>query len=140
MWGVSRHYIIRVEQALFAEPPPGSCERLGELFKVGPALLYSEYKSYQFNTREIFAKKHNNFDVLYNYKEETHPLVFWREQEKLSQIGLAKGICLHQDSIRNYELNKQRHIAEELEVACEQMNWDLAPLIGAVAAWRIKWR
>jgi hypothetical protein len=101
--------------------------------------MLQSYLDYQKNTRLAFGKNYENFDLLYNYKGETHPLVHWREQQDLSRIGFCKGLCLHQDLVRNYENNKQRHPPQELYTACDLIGWDILALTGAVESWRVKW-
>lgn len=118
--------------------------KLSELYRINPDILETNYLEYQQNTREIFAKKHQSIETRlkdYSLENSTHPLVFYREAEGLSRIGLCKGLCMHQQMIRLYELNhhSQRTIPGDLVTAAREINWDLEPLAAAVAKWRIKW-
>lgn len=131
--------VIRLEQALFAEPPPELLVRLEKLFDVHADELLSEYHKYQRDSRLAFAAEYSNFTLLRDYCGELHPLAYWRETQGLSNVGLAKGLCVHQGLLLDYEKNKLRRLPADFYFACNFIDWSTAPLITAVAAWRVKW-
>lgn len=137
---VTRHMMIRLEQALFAEPPPLALIKLSNLYCISEEELLESYHKYQVDSRLAFAATHSNFDLLWNYSGSEHPLIYWRTSEDLSSVGLAKGLCVHQGLLYAYEANKQRDLPEDFSNAISFIDWDLLPLTTAVAAWRIKWR
>jgi transcriptional regulator with XRE-family HTH domain len=146
---VSRHMVIRLEQSLFAEPPPGLLNRLGLVFDEDCTELLREYHSYVRLTRRLFATKNQSFKVVFGglegyegltpYLQEQHPLEFYRETQSLSRIGFCKGLCLHQDPINDYEKNRQRDLPAQLYEACSFIGWNIEPLTLAVKDWRIRW-
>lgn len=137
---VTRHMVLRLEQGLFPHPPSNLLVKLGVLWKVDTSVLRQEYSDYQHNSRKHFRDNYTNFDHLWNYEGETHPLQYWREEQELSRIGFCKGLCLHESGINDYEKNKMRHIPVQLTEALEEINWDPLSLTTAVSTWRIKWR
>jgi len=139
--GVSRHMIVRLEQALFTEPPRRFLDQLGWYYGVSTKDLISSYHQLVKNKRETFANEYQSFkEVLSGYAGYTNPLVFYRESQGLSRIGFCKRICVHPDPIRDYENNDQRGVPQQLRVACNAIEWDYAPLEDAVTTWRISGR
>lgn len=137
--GITRHMVIRLEQALFAEPPPAILVQLIKLYDFPDENLTEEYHKYQRDSRLAFAKQFSNFTLLRDYCGELHPLAYWRETQGLSNVGLAKGLCVHQGLLLDYEKNKVRRLPADFYFACNFIEWSTAPLTSAVAAWRIKW-
>lgn len=137
---VSRHYVIRLEQGLFANSPDHVLNKLSDLLEVSNDELHATYHLYRHDTREEFGRSYADFSYLKNYAGAVHPLVDYRERNKLSRIGLCKGLCLHPDPINDYEKNKQRGVPRDLIVACNEISWDYGHLENAVTEWRISGR
>ncbi len=121
--GVTRHYIIRLEQSLFWHPPDSLLVRLAILYDIELGEFEALFGS---GLRSLVWDK--------------HPLVIYRERHGLSRMGLCKGLCLHYDPVSEYEANKQRDIPAQLVEACDDIKWDYQPLVSAVAEWRISGR
>lgn len=141
--GVTRHMVLRLEQGLFAEPPPDLLVKIGFRLDASLPELLEEYFAYVKDARNYFREHNLSIErALKHYlveKEDVHPLVFYREMQDLSRIGLCKGLCLHQDPIRDYENNQQRGVPSQLVAALKEINWPVEPLEEAVKEWRIKW-
>lgn len=142
---VTRHYIIRLEQSLFWHPTDSLMVKLAMLYDVELGEFEESYYRFVRDTRETFAKTHSSFESLFGsglrpLVFNKHPLVIYRERHGLSRMGLCKGLCLHYDPISEYEANKQREIPAQLIEACEEIKWSYAPLVRAVAEWRISGR
>lgn len=134
--------VIRLEQGLFNEPPPDLLVKIGFRLDANLEELLREYFQYIKDTRAIFREKHSSFKSIlrtYDLLEDIHPLVYYREAESLSRIGLCKELCLHQDPIRDYENNQQRGLPAQLIAASEEIGWDYHCVEIAVKSWRVKW-
>lgn len=138
--GVSRYYIVRLEQGIYRRPSEELLTKLAAVFKINEGQLLAEYYKYQREVRIRFANEVDDFRRLANYTGTKHPLVAWREDYNLSRIGLCKELCLHQDSIRDYELQLQLGIPDQLVEACEQIGWSTEPLVNAVREWKLSGR
>ncbi len=143
--GVTRHYIIRLEQSLFWHPSDSLLVRLSILYDIELGEFEESYYRYVRDTREEFARTHSSFEALFgsglrSLVWDKHPLVIYRERHGLSRMGLCKGLCLHYDPVSEYEANKQRDIPAQLVEACDDIKWDYQPLVSAVAEWRISGR
>ena len=140
---VSRHMVIRLEQSLFPEPPPQLLNAISSLLEVSSSDLLNEYHSYATETRYSFRNEHRDFfSVLVNYRVDSldmAPLVYYREAEGLTRMGLCKGLCLHQDSVRDYELNLQRSLPAQLIEAADLLDWNYSQLEELTQKWRIRW-
>lgn len=137
---VSRHYVIRLEQGIYRRPSKETLAKLASILRVTEAQLLSDYFEFQREKRKEFAEKFENFNSLTAYSGTKHPLVYWRETQGLSRIGLCKELCIHQDSLRDYELQLQTHIPEQLEEALNQINWPIETLVNAVREWKLSGR
>ena len=135
---VTRQTVIRLEQGLFHAPSSEVLKELEDLYGVND--LLESYSEYVKNTREDFREQYSDFSRLKTYLAPAHPLESWRLDQRLSRMGLCKGLCLDYGPVADYEYNKQRATPESLSVACKEIGWDLAPLEEAVKRWRIKWR
>lgn len=139
--GVSRHMIVRLEQCLFTEPPRRFLDQLGYYYNVPVSDLIKAYHGLVAEKRELFKNEYMSFkEVLRGYEGYTNPLVYYREVQKLSRIGFCKKLCLHPDPIRDYEINDQRGVPQQLRVACNDISWDYGYLESAVSEWRISGR
>jgi len=137
--GVSRHMVLRMEQGLFSDPP--HVQELAILYDSDASTLNMEYHEYVARQREQFAQQHPDFrTVLKNYTDIEHPLVHYREVIGVSQIGFCRGLCLHPDPVRDYEMQAQRGIPKQLIVACNAISWDYGYLESAVLDWKITGR
>lgn len=135
--GVTRHYYIRLEQGLYHEIPRELLLQLSRRFNVTEAELSDSYRSYQKLCRDAFREAHRSFKkVLSGYNGLAHPLVYYRSEEKLTRMGLCKGLCLHYDGVTQYEANKQRGVPLDIKLACSDIYWDYTYLETAVAEWR----
>lgn len=138
--GVTRHYVIRLEQSLFWHPPDSLLVKLGMLYGCDLDEFEMGYYNYVREQREVFAKTHKSFGEFFqseSYKVgRLHPLASYRRQYELSRMGLCKALCLHYDPISDYEHNKHRDVPEQLKNACDEMNWDWSYIATAVAKWR----
>jgi transcriptional regulator with XRE-family HTH domain len=134
---VSRHYYIRLEQGLYHEIPSEILGELSRWFGVTETELSSVYRTFQRTTREQFRDSHESFKkVLASYGGLRHPLIYYRETERLTRMGLCRGLCLHYDGVTQYEANKQRGLPLDLKIACGDIYWDYAYLETAVSEWR----
>lgn len=139
--GVSRHMIVRLEQSLFPDPPRRFVDELGYWYDVPSSDMMKSYHSLVKDKRAQFKENYSSFsNILHGYKGIANPLVYYREQQNLSRIGFCKRICVHPDPIRDYEINDQRGVPQQLIIACNEMGWDYAPLESAVTEWRISGR
>jgi transcriptional regulator with XRE-family HTH domain len=139
--GVTRHYYIRLEQGLYHEIPDGILAELAKWFGVTEAEISGTYRTFQKVTREQFRESHLSFKkVLLKYNGLSHPLTYYREHERLTRMGLCKGLCLHYDGVTQYEANKQRGVPLDIRIACNDIYWDYTYLETAVAEWRISGR
>lgn len=137
--GVTRHYIIRLEQSLFWHPPDSLMVKLAGLYDIELGEFEMQYYNYVRKQREAFGREKVSFKEFFLGEAvflKIHPLVRYRAAWELSRMGLCKAICLHYDPISEYEMNKQRDVPEQLKEACEEMKWDWEPLAEAVAQWR----
>jgi hypothetical protein len=135
--------VLRLEQGLFSEPPPDLLVKIAFKLEVPLPALLEDYFNYIKDARAYFREHNLSIERgLKHYlveKEDVHPLVFYREMQDLSRIGLCKGLCLHQDPIRDYENNQQRGVPAQLVTALNEIKWNIEPLEVAVKEWRIKW-
>jgi len=135
--------VIRLEQSLFPEPPPKLLNEISNWLEIPTAQLLAEYHAYVKETRLEFAELHSSFTKrLDNYpliSLDMAPLVYYREAEGLTRMGLCKGLCLHQDSVRDYELNLQKSLPAQLISACDLLGWNYAIIEDLTQLWRIKW-
>lgn len=138
-FGFTRHYVIRLEQSLFWHPPDSLVVKLAILYGVDLDEFEMSYYSYVDDRRASFKALHKPFEDAIDlpYLEVNHPLLSYRMSYGYSRMRLCKELCLHQDNIRDYELNLQRAAPEQLVVACEEMGWKIEPLEHAVSDWRI---
>lgn len=136
--GVTRHYVIRLEQSLYWHPTDSLLARLSLKYGVDLDEFKMSYYDYVRSKRDLFKVTHVDFDsgLAEPYLDAKHPLVAYRESYGLSRMGLCKALCLHYDNISDYENNQQRHCPDQLVVACEEMDWDVEPLVQAVSEWR----
>lgn len=135
---VTRHYIIRLEQSLYWHPTDSLLARLAILYGVDLDEFEMSYYDYVRDRRKTFRVLHKPFEDALElpYLMVEHPLVRYRLSYGYSRVRLCKELCLHPDNIRDYEINEQRHIPEQLAVACEEMEWQVEPLEHAVSDWR----
>lgn len=96
------------------------------------------YYDFVKDKRRTFKALHKEFEEVFTfpYALRMHPLVYYRQMYNYSRVGLCKALCLHQDNVRDYELNLQRGVPEQLVYALEEMGWKVEPLEHAVSDWR----
>jgi len=130
--------VMRLEQGLLSNPL--YTEELATLYDSTPKVMKELYYDFIQRTRDSFKEKYPSFVTLNGYRGIQHPLVHYRDNNNLSQVGFCKGLCLHPDPIRDYELNQQRGIPQQLIVACNDIAWNYGHLESAVTEWRIDGR
>lgn len=138
--GVTRRYMIMLEQSLYWHPPDSTMIKLAGLYQIELGTFEMAYYEFVRTKREEFAKTHESFKKHYESKERVfskiHPLVEYRTFYELTRMGFCKALCLHYDPISEYEHNKQRHVPDQLKAAFEEINWDWTTLGDAVSQWR----
>lgn len=136
--GVTRHYIIRLEQGLYWHPTDSLLVKLAIKYGVDFDEFEMAYYDYVRQRRELFKTTHKTFEegLVLPYRLVMHPLVSWRQSYGYSRMRLCKELCLHYDNVSDYELNQQRNVPEQLAVACDEMGWLVEPLEHAVSDWR----
>lgn len=139
--GTSRQFIIKAEQAVYADPPPRLLRLLIDYTDVTsltganliPApvgalddsqIVYHLYHKYQSFVR------HSNYGKLYEYQTfdgvEGHPLIHWRNRSGIhARIGVSKLYCVHPALISKFEM--QPHLVQsvpgELRTALEESGY-----------------
>lgn len=137
--GITRHMLMRIEQGIYTDLV--HYEELANIYEMEVEELQKLYRKQVQNTRDQFALKYPDFKtVLKDYSGTIMPLTFYRNTLQLTQIGFCKGLCVHPDPIRDYELNEQRGIPMQLVIACNSVSWDYGALESAVVDWRISGR
>ena len=136
---IGRQMLMRMEQGLYTDLPHSA--QLGRIYDVTEDEILRLYKEHVARTRERFSLKYPSFrDVLSGYSGAIMPLTYYRNHLQLTQIGFCKGLCVHPDPIRDYELNQQRGIPAQLIIACNAISWDYGALESAVVEWRVEGR
>lgn len=104
--GVSRHFILRVEQGLYEDVPPA----VGNFFS-NPDLIY-EYHRWQNTRRRLSAEDkdlalNDNF-FNFHYRGYRHPLIAWRSENAnlIARMTFCRAYCLQPAIVERFERGK----------------------------------
>lgn len=142
---VSRHYLLRLERSLFSDPPRLTTVQLALWYGIELSTFEESYYQYVRTTREEFASNHVEPEIIFNdeghydnegYFLKVHPLVAYRVYYDLSRMAFCTGLCLHYDTVTEFEKNKIRALPDQIKEAFAEINWSWIALGTAVADWR----
>ena len=105
--GISKHAVLRLEQGTFANPLPSVVNYFTTSFPKDyptPALLVSQYSDFQYEVRSSNSRLFGNIiDELKTLPVGTHPLVYLRTNRGISSTGVAKQLCIAQNTVYYFE-------------------------------------
>lgn len=128
---VTRLFVIRAEQAVYAHLSVGLLDFLGDELDIELDMpeLYTEYARYQTAIREQSYGRLNTRNFRFyspDFPYEYHPFLTWRLDSGLSRMRISTLYCVHPAVIFKFE--KQPHLMQEvpesLLVALKESGYD----------------
>jgi hypothetical protein len=127
--GVTKHNVIRTEQAMSVTPPPTLLNYFCDTFPVSRIEMINQYEKFQIKQRSlrpnILSPDESLSDLLAEYRvclsryNAGHPFVWLRQLAGYNPTSIAKALCINQTVVVYFESNpvKQQTVPEQLRNA-----------------------
>lgn len=142
---LSKQYISRAEQATYSGLNPGLVKWAADVLNVSHGQIMSKYFAFQSWKRHLVAEQINPILLARRGASAPGNVIFkeWRELYWGSSHEFSTAMCVHPESVRNYEDGALTRMPDQIFKAMNSVklidpNWTEAPLTASIPAQRGK--